>query len=107
MKIISRILDFFFSSSDDFQPSDEELEEAERVAEEGIEGVHELEEPDEDPWKNDPEVEDREEAADVAEAQVDTVVEDEQNTETCEYCDKTFSGENAAQKKGGHTASAH
>lgn len=86
MKIISRIIDFFFGSSDnDFQPTEQEIEEAERVAN----GY----------------VEDQQEAEEVAEKQVET--DEEENSETCVICGKTFYGEHTAQKKGGHKASAH
>jgi len=74
MIIISKIVDFFgIGSSPDFQPTEQEIQEA----------------------------------VEAAEAQADAVVKEEENIETCEICGKSFSGEHAAQKKGGHKASGH
>lgn len=105
MKIISRIiewtLDIFRGSSEDFQPTEQEIGEAEKVAnqtfevEEDSDVIDEVKEGFEADEAIDPEVSEKVE------------VEEEENSETCEICDKTFSGENAGQKKGGHKASAH
>jgi len=89
MRIISRIIDFFFSTTEE-----QEREWAETVAESEEEITYE----------------DVIEAAENAQPEnegMETFEAALENQEKCSICGKTFVGENAAQKKGGHKASAH